>query len=630
MAAKLQANLLVIFAFILIAVFFVRVISPTTDTYFHLSIGRQIWQTHKIPVQDSFVYSSSNPDFISTEWLSGLIFFTMVKAFGLNGLTLLRLILSLTALFFLYQTLSLITKSQLPKIAALVTFAYIAAPRLFDRPENFSYLFLSFVNYIMFYIFLKRKIPVLALALPLIFLLWPNMHALAPLGLAIFSLFLAIFALEHFKFGKKIPNSSIFTLIYVLSAAACLLQFERFFYFLNYSGEFKISEFMSLPEKIMLSGGRDFFNQISLSVYIYVASVIIYLASFILFLKKKAGLALQIAALVFLVFFALPFKFSRLLAPVSLVSLPIFFILAKNLLISPRLKVFLAQTTLALIVLIITASIFTGHVVGSREDISVVTINNNQKAIANLFWKPFFPTSSAEIINKYLSSRRLFTSMFWSNYFLWFSPQTQVFADALWDYRKPQEVADEQTMASGENGWQELIKRYNIDTVVNSQFFTFYTNSTPVYLLPDWQLIYLDDVALIYARKDIIKSLPVDLSAIHPEIERGFKAKVEEEEKARDQLEKLMIFDPRNGFARQQLVIYWMDRDLPRAKTLAEQSKNLLPNDPIFSLQLAIIYARSGNCQQARDFAAEAHHKSFNHPVISSEIQRTTVNCLKN
>ena len=160
---------------------------------------------------------------------------------------------------------------------------------------------------------------------------------------------------------------------------------------------------MSLPEKIMLSGGRDFFNQISLSVYIYVASVIIYLASFILFLKKKAGLALQIAALVFLVFFALPFKFSRLLAPVSLVSLPIFFILAKNLLISPRLKVFLAQTTLALIVLIITASIFTGHVVGSREDISVVTINNNQKAIANLFWKPFFPTSSAEIINKYLS-----------------------------------------------------------------------------------------------------------------------------------------------------------------------------------------------------------------------------------
>src|SRR3990167_9872494 len=629
MPSRLQANLLIIFAFILIAVFFVRVVSPTTDTYFHLSIGRLIAQTKHIPTEDPFVYGPLDNHFISTEWLSGLIFYTMVKAFGLNGLTLLRLTLSLSTLFFLYRTLSLITKSQLLKIAAVFTFAYIVAPRLFDRPESFSYLFLAIINFSCFYFYLKKKLPFTFYLLPFIFLIWPNMHALSPQGLTIFSLFLAIFALDYFRFGNKIPNLNTVVLIFVLSAAACLLQSERFFYFLNYSGEFKISEFMSLPEKIMLSGGRDFFNQISLSVYIYLAYVILYLASFILFLKKKADPTLQIAALVFLALFALPFKFSRLLAPVSLVSLPMLFILAKELPIASTLKVFLARTTFGLIVLIITASIFTGHVVGSREDISVVTVESSQKAIANLFWKPFFPTSSPEIINKYLNSQRLFTSMFWSNYFVWFSPQTRVFADALWDYRLPQEVADQETIANGENGWQELIKKYNIDTVVNSQFFTFYTNNTPVYQLPDWQLVYLDDVALIYARKDIVKSVPVDLSAIHPEIERGFKAKVEEEEEARDQLEKLMIFDPKNGFARQQLVIYWMDHDLAKARQLVEQSRNLLPDDPIFSLQLAIIHAHSNNCELSRQFTEEAKRKSFNHPVISSEIQRTVGNCLQ-
>ena len=628
MAAKLQQNLLVIFAFILIAVFFVRVVSPTTDTYFHLSIGRLTAQTRQIPNTDPFVYGAQDNHFTSTEWLSGLIFFEAVKVFGLNGLILLRLTLSLATLFFLYQTLSLITKSQLPKIAAVLTFAYMAAPRLFDRPESFSYLFLAITNYSCFYFYLKKKLPFNFYLLPLIFLVWPNMHALSPLGLAIFSLFLAIFSFEHFKFGKKNPSSSIFTLIYVLSASACLLQSERFFYFLNYSGEFKISEFMSLPEKIMLSGGRDFLNQISLSVYIYLTLVTLYLASFILLLKKKADPTLQIATFVFLAIFALPFKFSRLLAPISLVNLPMLFILAKELPIASTLKVFLTRTTFALIVLLLTASIFTGHVVGSREDISTVTVGSNQKAIANLFWKPFFPTSSPEIINKYLNSQRLFTSMFWSNYFIWYSPQAKVFADALWDYRNPQEVADEQTIANGENGWQELLKKYNIDTVVNSQFFIFYSNHTPVYTLPDWQLVYLNDNAIIYAREDIIKSLPVNLSSIHPEIERGFKAKVGEEENARSQLEKLMIFDPKNGFARQQLVIYWMDHDLAKARSLAEQSRNLLPNDPIFSLQLAIIYARTGYCPQARDFAAEARHKSFNHPVISSEIQRTVGNCL--
>src|SRR3989338_8770119 len=113
MAAKLQQNLLIIFTFILIAVFFVRVVSPTTDTYWHLSIGRLIWETKHIPFQDPFVYGPANNHFISTEWLAGLIFYGVVKAFGLNGLTLLRLIISLAALFFLYQTLSLIIKSQL-------------------------------------------------------------------------------------------------------------------------------------------------------------------------------------------------------------------------------------------------------------------------------------------------------------------------------------------------------------------------------------------------------------------------------------------------------------------------------------------------------------------------------------
>ena len=150
---------------------------------------------------------------------------------------------------------------------------------------------------------------------------------------------------------------------------------------------------------------------------------------------------------------------------------------------------------------------------------------------------------------------------------------------------------------------------------------------TPVYNLPNWKLIYVDSVFALYARNDVIKSIPVDLSLVQPELSTDLKFKPENETAAVGQLQKLMQFDPQNAFARNQLIYYYTQKDLTRAKNQAEESKKLIPKDPTFSAQLAAIYAKQNNCQQANEFAKEAVAKSFNHIIIKDNLNRNLQNC---
>lgn len=117
----------------------------------------------------------------------------------------------------------------------------------------------------------------------------------------------------------------------------------------------------------------------------------------------------------------------------------------------------------------------------------------------------------------------------------------------------------------------------------------------------------------MWARDDVIKTLPVDLSALNLELQAPLKFKPENKDKAVSQLENLIKFYPQNDFARGQLIQNYIDEGkLEDAKKLAEESRSLLPNDPTFGLYLAAVYSSEGNCQMASQFAKESLRKSYN------------------
>ena len=131
--------------FALLAIFFVRAHPPlaSTDSYFHLAIGRFVAKNHQIPKVDTFTFVSPGKEFISNEWLSGLILYLAYVNFGDIGILTLRTLVGLVTVFFLYRALSVIGIDFYLKVLAVLAAAVAISLRFTDRPEMFSFLFFS-------------------------------------------------------------------------------------------------------------------------------------------------------------------------------------------------------------------------------------------------------------------------------------------------------------------------------------------------------------------------------------------------------------------------------------------------------------------------------------------------------
>lgn len=56
------------------------------DTWWHLKIGEQIWETGALPTTDEFSYTTDNHDWLPHPWLADLTMYAAYRAAGLQGL----------------------------------------------------------------------------------------------------------------------------------------------------------------------------------------------------------------------------------------------------------------------------------------------------------------------------------------------------------------------------------------------------------------------------------------------------------------------------------------------------------------------------------------------------------------
>lgn len=349
-----------------------------------------------------------------------------------------------------------------------------------------------------------------------------------------------------------------------------------------------------------------------IEVYLFLVILALYGLVFLLILRKgKAGFIHLLICLFYLFILISPFRYQRLIPLAMLLAVPQLILLAKAA-PSAVLPNWLVKIFWSLMIFLIVISIFAKNIVGAKiyQKVSVDEAGRTL-GVRDRLWLDSFPESALPLINQYLASKRIFTQDWWSSYLIWQVPMAQVFGDVMYAYRTQEDFANEQKLGSGVDNWQELLERYQIDTVINTQYGSIKSNNTPVYNLDNWQLVYLDNNLVLYARNDVIRSKPVELSAIHPQLQTPLKFRSEDEKAAVEQLENLLKFDSKNGFARAQLTQYYLMRDLERAKNLAQESRNLLTNDPIFPVYLVAVYANLGSCKVAEEYAHEAKIKSF-------------------
>lgn len=598
---------LLVLSFIVLAIFFYRV-QPliATDIYYHLSVGREVSQTHQIPAKDTFVYGSANTKYISTEWLSGLIFYYLVSLLGFNSLYIPQILCGLITIYFFYRSLKVLKINSLIISTSVLFLGYILPFRLNARPEMFSLAFLSIINFVCIFFYFKKKIPFTAYSLPFIFLLWPNLHGFSPLGIVLFSFFTFLFL---FKEENKDKLYEKYTLcgIYIIIVTVSFLQIQRLLSF-THTNEFSqyIIEWLSLWDRIFPKGLFIYRVQgITFDIYIFLLLFVLYV---FLIIKNKAISLISIFSFITLL---LPFRFYRLITPIAIIVLPYFiFLFTSSIKKFSENNRYVGSTYIFLFLVILYSSLI-GHQIGGEE----------REAI--------YPYKGMEFIRNNLESKRIFAFSQWDDYFIWNIPKIKTFADVMTQYRTLKDLQDEQILHSPEHTVETLLKKYDIDTVVNTQpesSSRIGTSLTPVYKLSNWELVYVDNISAIYRRKDVGGKEPFNLSFIHPEFDTPHKYKLEEEEEAVKQLKELLKFDSKNDFVRSQLLFYYFIRlnDIHTAKSFAEESRTLNPENPFYSFILAAVHLRLNDCQQAKYYAEEVLKKN----IYDSELKKTTYQIL--
>jgi hypothetical protein len=168
--------------FLVGAVFFIaRDFSVDPDLWWHIKNGQNILATHHWPTTDVFSYTVAGQPWISTEWLGDVLFATVARLAGLQGLDALLIILGSAVMLALYGYATLRSGNSKAGFIVAAVLLVLANASFSFRPQMLGYLLLI-LTLIVLERFRQGQYRGLWL-LPLLFLIWVNTHGSFVIGM---------------------------------------------------------------------------------------------------------------------------------------------------------------------------------------------------------------------------------------------------------------------------------------------------------------------------------------------------------------------------------------------------------------------------------------------------------------
>lgn len=144
----------------------------------HLKLGEIIWETKEVPKTNLFSYTNPDEPVFNSHWGSQVIFYSIHKAFGINGLIFLNTIVNTAAFGLLFFFATRRAGIVIPSLI-FMPFVFLLLDRTWIRPEMFGNLFYALL---LVCLFSKRVREWLKWFFPIIALLWINLHITAVVG----------------------------------------------------------------------------------------------------------------------------------------------------------------------------------------------------------------------------------------------------------------------------------------------------------------------------------------------------------------------------------------------------------------------------------------------------------------
>lgn len=458
---------------------------PTdTDMYWHLGSARHIVEEGGLFYGDPFSHTVPGGYRVNFDWGSQLILYALWQ---LGGLTAMMLFTAITAIFGMYLIYR--TMPPNPYLNAMILVLATAAAAVFwsPRPQMMTHLF-TCVTLFLVYRYKWQGKDWLWLFVPMM-LLWGNMHAGYIVGFIIFGGMIAGEVLNILVQPNKVTNvgwSGIRKMVMVGVVAAAVLIINP------YGADLYIVPFNTFGLQVL----RDYIQEwqrpilTQPAVLPYTAMLILTPLSMILSRRR-----LDISELILLLGTGyLSITVARNIALFAVVAAPI---LARHLNDVFQKRGWVVNAVQQPSRMMIRLNVLIIVIVGMGLLLNIV--NNALPKVQEKALEAVVPVQAVEFIKAHDYEGEIFNSYNWGGYLIFYLPESPVFIDGRTDLYGDALVEQYASIALGREEPDAVFDTYSIGYVLVENGSGIDNNLREKV---GWDLIYEDDLAVIYVKAD--------------------------------------------------------------------------------------------------------------------------------
>ena len=467
-----------------------RLLNMDGDLGRHLTVGRYILDSGKIPTLDIFSHTMAGKPFTPHEWLTEIIFTLANRWLGLTGVVFLTSII--IALVWYLLSYEVMKKSGGFYFSLLIVIVGIAASSIhwISRPHIFTYIFL--LLWIKIYssnlsIFKKCA------SLALIMIIWVNSHGAFITGLVYIGIDMAVHFISSIfsKSDNKDFNQLKKSLLIFLAVCVALIINPAGFQILG-------TVFNFLQNKYLTSQTLEYQPPNLLAPSFIPFSIFLLICAYCLIRSRKQIKLVDVIQIVIWSIFGI--ISARNIPLAIIVGLPILStyhgkknnvadtifdkrkISSRNEKRYPRLAIGIALPILISIAVL------------------VLVLKGPGMVQRNEFLPSKFPVKAVDYIIVHPFEGNMFNEFTWGGYLLYrLWPEKKVFIDGQTDFYGEELTREYADVYNTNNNFEDILNKYSVNWVIVRQRAIL---ASELEKSPDlWKLDYKDELCVIYSRK---------------------------------------------------------------------------------------------------------------------------------
>ncbi|MBI2251623.1 MAG: tetratricopeptide repeat protein [Armatimonadetes bacterium] len=484
MSLKIKILLIISLFAVIFVDSFIKMPAYDTDTFWHLKAGELISKNKNFHFTDNYSCTAKGFPWRNYEWLSEIIFYITYIKGNFFALQILKSIIIMITFLFIFMAGYEFGKNLF--VSWIITIlACKASQHAFTiRPQIFSLLFFSIFLFLAVKFQNSFNTKKFLFIFPLIMLIWANFHGAYIIGLIYFLMLMVFYALKR----DSVKAKSLF-LIFILSFLAVFIN-PNTYHAITYSLYWikdnpytrTIVEFLPLRLDI-----HDSYFQ-----FFLVFSIL-----FILGVIIKNILGGKFEFLDFIFFFPLmylPLKSNRHL---SIFVLGISHLISGNFSYSSKISFkwkplkFISHA--GSVILFILSLIYLGNFVKINYPFNKFIMEET------------YPKDLIEFIKINKIQGNVFNDYGWGGYIIWRCGENlKVFIDGRVKLLYPEKnYLEYLKVVNAKKNWESILNKYNITLIILKKEFNFLEIFKKLTNNNLWELLYEDDLALLYIKKDV-------------------------------------------------------------------------------------------------------------------------------